>query len=109
MVAALGPNAAREAWSRAEMEVTQAQVRAPSRCEVGCSKQYCILERERRVKGQKEGKGGGGRERERTKERKKERILIWPKIAQTEFGARPQGSHFSPDFSARGRKHSPLG
>lgn len=38
MVAALGPNAAREAWSRAEMEVTQAQVRAPSRCEVGCSK-----------------------------------------------------------------------
>lgn len=70
MVATLGPNAAREAWSRAEMEVTQAQVRAPSRCEVGCSKQYCILERERerRVKGRKEGKGG---ERRRKNERKK--------------------------------------
>ena len=31
------------------------------------------------------------------------------KFAQTEFRARPQGSHFAPDFSARGRKHSPLG
>lgn len=61
---------------------------------------------ERRKKGREGGKEGKMREK---KEKEKERILIWPKHAQTEFGARPQHSHFSPDFSARGRKHSPLG
>lgn len=96
------------------MEVTQAQVRAPSRGEVGCSKQ-CFISDRRGVEGeggQREGRKEGKRgEREggRKKEREKERILIWPKLAQTEFGARPHGSHFSPHFSARGRKHSPLG
>lgn len=63
-------------------------------------------EKERRKKGREGGREG--RKNERKNEKEKERILIWPKHAQTEFGARPQRSHFSPDFSARGRKHSPL-
>ena len=62
----------------------------------------------KKEKGKKEGREGKMKEkRERKKREGKNSHLA--KLAQTEFRARPQGSHFAPDFSARGRKHSPSG
>ena len=87
---------------------------------MGWSKQ-CFISEEGRTEGkgkQKEGrkekekrKGKEGRknEREKGKEKREGKNSHLAKLAQTEFRARPQGSHFAPDFSARGRKHSPLG
>lgn len=59
-----------------------------------------------RTKQVRERRGRERRKREREKEGKKEEKKI---SSVSSLPAKPQGSHFSPDFSARGRKHSPSG
>lgn len=62
----------------------------------------------KKEKGKKEGREGRMKEKKERKKRERERILIWPSLPKLSVGP-DHSSHFTPDFSARGRKHSPLG
>lgn len=111
MAAVLGPDAANQAWSRADRAHAG---RGEKRAGVNS---FISDRREGWEEGRKEGKGKKKRESRkegRMKEKKERKTREGKnshlaKLAQTEFRARPQGSHFAPDFSARGRKHSPSG